>query len=577
MKTKFIKMRPIGFISLLMFISCNDYQKQIDDLESQISQISAQNLQSKITQLENEISKTSDEGKLQDLQNKITQLENDIKTLPNSSDISKLQIEVNDLKRQLGIVQDEADLEKPAYEISDFVWRAMNFFYYWQGDVDLLANSVGENRNQYIKLIKENSNAEDFFQALRHDDDRFSWFIDDYIEQEKSFQGISKDHGMQFRLSYINRDVNLDLFGFVQLVHKGSNAEKQGVQRGMLFTHINDQALNFNNYMNLTDGDSFTITVANYDTEKQEFKNTDTKITLTKEEDFVKNPIVFNDIIERGGQKIGYLFYNQFVFNNQRNRQLNDIFGDFKTKNITDLIVDLRYNSGGSSAISNFIASAISGKGSDDIISKSFWNRNVLNRWFDGADGEIEYFYDDVPLRDSEMSISINKLDLERVYFITTERSASASEQLINNLKPHMEVIQVGEKTVGKNDGSFTLYDMEDIHPSGYWRRQNGTVNPNHKNAIQPLVVKSGNSEGFYQFENGLEPNYEISERILNLGTIGNTSEPLLARVLQLIAPISSRDFENEFNDIEFKIFSRPEDQTGILIYDLDMPFSKQE
>ena len=479
--------------------------------------------------------------------------------------------------------EDPADLEKPEYEVSDFVWKAMNFFYFWQEDVALLDNSRRQDRNsnQYIKMIKENSNAKEFFEDLRYrygelDGDRFSWFINDYVGQEKSFQGVSKDHGMQYRLRYIDSDVNQDLFAYVQLVHKDSNAEEQKVKRGMLFTHVNDQALDIVNYRTLFGGDSFTITLAKFDSENG-FENTDTKITLTKQVDFARDPIVVTEIIERGNHKIGYLFYNQFVSNNLRHHQLNDVFGEFKNQGITDLIVDLRYNRGGSLSTSYLIASAISGKGSKDVISKSFWNRNILNTWYDGAEAEFDYFYDNVPLRSSETPVSINKLDLERVYFITSRSTASASEQLINNLEPYMEVIMVGDRTVGKNDGSFTLYDVGDIHPSGYWSRENGTVNPNHKNAIQPLVVKNGNSEGFYQFEEGLRPDHEISERILNLGTLGDSSEPLLARVLQEITPGGKRYFETSFDDIEFEVFHRPEDETGVMLYDLELPFPKQE
>ena len=470
--------------------------------------------------------------------------------------------------------EDEADLEKPEYEVSDFVWQAMNFFYFWQDDVDLLANSVGENRNQYIKMIKENSDSEKFFESLVHDDDQFSWFIDDYIEQEKSFQGVSKDHGMDFRLSYINKEVNNDLVGYVRLVYKESNAEQQKVKRGMLFTHINDQALTSNNFSSLIGEDSFTITLADWNDEKREFENTDTKITLTKQEDFSKNPIIVNKVIERGSEKIGYLFYNQFVSNNERHIELNDVFGEFKSEGITELIVDLRYNRGGSNATYIFIASAISGKGSNDIVAKSFWNRNVLDQWFKGADVEIENFYDDVPLRNREPSVSINKLDLQRVYFITSGSTASASEQLINNLKPYMEVIQVGDITVGKNDGSFTLYDLGDIHPSGYFSRGNGTVNPNHKKAIQPLVVKSGNSEDFYQFEDGLVPDHEIKEHIVNLGTIGEPNqERLLDEVLELIVPSGKRfSFDDGIIDFEFEPMTTLEDNTGFLIYDSKLP-----
>src|SRR5690606_22500879 len=78
-------------------------------------------------------------------------------------------------------------------------------------------------------------------------------------------------------------------------------------------------------------------------------------------------------------------------------------------------------------------------------------------------------------------------LNLDKVYVLTTNRTASASELIINGLSPYIDVVQIGDRTTGKSQASVTLYDSENFS------KQN--ANPSHKYAIQPLVAVSVNSE----------------------------------------------------------------------------------
>ena len=465
------------------------------------------------------------------------------------------------------------DLDDPLYEASDFVWRAMNFWYFWQEDVDLLADSQATDRKEYKKLIEENSDPRAFFESLLYNykqkgGDEFSWFIENYVDQEKSFAGVSKDHGMQFGLVREDRE---KLLGYVQVVHAGSSAEERGVERGMLFSHVNDIRLTVSNYEDLLDfDDTFTINLA----EPRFFGNsfigirlTDKRITLTRVEDFRRDPIVHNDILEIGGKKIGYLFYNQFV-GGERILELNDVFAEFKTAGIDDLVVDLRYNRGGFSFTANFMATAISGRNGDEVVGRTYWNQKVLAAIFNG-EPEVEKFPQRTSYKEGEGE-PINKLNLNRVFFIVSSSSASASEGLINNLKPYMEVIVVGEKTRGKNSGSITLYDKTDRDPIRYHTRGDGTVNPNHTYALQPLVFKSGNADGFLDFEDGLVPTITLRESIIRLGEIGDPEELLLNRVLQEIVPSARRSFTPIEDTGTFEPFERPEDKEGIWHYEFD-------
>ena len=132
---------------------------------------------------------------------------------------------------------------------------------------------------------------------------------------------------------------------------------------------------------------------------------------------------------------------------------------------------------------------------------------------------------------DNEISTgeTINSLNLTRVYVLTSPSSASASELLINALNPYIDVIQIGDTTEGKFEGSATLYDSPD-----FTRRD---VNLNHTYAIQPLILKTANRDGFTDFFDGLDPDIEQEETFSNLGTLGDPQETLLNRALQEISP----------------------------------------
>ena len=523
--------------SAIVLVGCNNQDTEIDKLNEELEKLKEQ-LRTKDSDLKDAV-----------------------------SDKTKLENEIIDLNKKLENLQ--IDLEDPQYEVSDFVWKAMNFWYFWQEDAPLLADSQSSDPSKYKILIKDNKDPQRFFENLRYkvdqpDGDRFSWFIQDYIEQEKSFQGISRDHGMQFGLALTQPSSN-NLFGFVQVVHKESNAEKQGVKRGMVFTHVDGTSLNTNNYISLLyNQTSFTINIATPQFEGEDFTGfelTGQDIELTEQDNFSRNPIVVNKIIEIGQHKIGYLFYNQFVSNPERHRELNDVFADFNSSAITDLVVDLRYNPGGFSGTSDFIAAAISGRDGSDVVGRSYWNNKVENTYPFLADPD--YFPSEIG-----DGTPINKLDLDRVFFITSMRTASASEGLINNLKPYMDVVVVGEKTLGKNEGSFTLYDKMNASPSQYVGRNSGTVNPRHKNAIQPVVVRSGNSDGFYEFQDGIPPDRILRESPFSLGTLGDKTERLLKAVLDIIIPQSMRVYTPSKFEVDFELFERPEDKIGIWTFD---------
>ncbi len=119
---------------------------------------------------------------------------------------------------------------------------------------------------------------------------------------------------------------------------------QKGIERGNLITSINGRDLSVENYVQLLYGDLMTYTVglASYNQDTQIFESTGGSVVLDKVENFQENPIHKNIILEAGDRSVGYLMYNQFVAS--FDDQLIQVFSDFASQNITDLVLDLRYN-----------------------------------------------------------------------------------------------------------------------------------------------------------------------------------------------------------------------------------------
>ena len=98
----------------------------------------------------------------------------------------------------------------------------------------------------------------------------------------------------------------------------------------------------------------------------------------------------------------------------------------------------------------------------------------------------------------------------------------------MNSLSSYIQVSSVGKKTVGKVQGSVTLYDSDN------YTRTGDNLASNHTWAIQPLVLEIKNKDNFNE-PNGIIPTVAIPENYENLGVLGERSDPLLDRTVLLI------------------------------------------
>ncbi|MBF6607891.1 MAG: peptidase S41 [Flavobacterium sp.] len=405
-------------------------------------------------------------------------------------------------------------------QINDFVWKGMNLYYLWQPEVSLLGDERFTNQSELNHFLRDYTNPVVLFEDLRtsSDIDRFSWIVDDYRLLEGTLSGTTKNNGVDYGLRY-KPGSTTQIFGWVRYILPNSDAASKNIERGHIFYAVNGQSLTIDNYSQLLAADTYTLNLATYD--NGNITPNGESVTLTKSV-YSENPVFISNVIEQGQHRVGYIMYNGFYPNYET--QLNNAFGELRAQNITHLVLDLRYNSGGSIATATKLASLITGQFTGQVFAQEQWNPKVQEYFEDVNPGTLRNYFG------SQLSsgVTLNHLNLDKIYILTTESTASASELVINGLKPYINVIQIGTTTVGKNVGSITLYDSPSFSRDGR--------SDKHFYAMQPIVLKTINAAGFGDYFNGLPPDVTVPEHIGNLGTLGSPSETLLSAALDQIS-----------------------------------------
>ena len=434
-------------------------------------------------------------------------------------------------------VPDTVDPDPSAgVQVQDFMWKAMNLWYFWQQNVPDLADDKFPNTSEgsvaYTEFLLSEEDPGSFFDnKLQYIEDRFSFYNSDYRVLTNSLAGISRSNGLEFGL--IRKSDSEEVYGFVRYIVPNSDAANKSINRGDIFTGVDGQTLNLDNYIDLLFGDNNTYILNMADFVNGEAVQNDIEVELTKQEALAENPIFISKSFEISGEKIGYIMYNQFT--NEYDDDLYDAIVALKSAGIGNLVLDLRYNPGGSVNTTRLLASIIYGTNTSDLFLRKRYNDKIQEQL---SEKQLEvYFTNKIGSR------TIDPLGLSKLYVLTSNGSASASELLINSLEPYIDVVQIGDVTRGKNEFSTTLVDDRE-NSYLYTPSRVNKINSKVQWAIQPLLGRNENAEGFSDFTDGLIPDIILKEDLDNLGILGDANEPLLARAIQEITGATGkRDF----------------------------------
>ncbi|MDR0836128.1 MAG: hypothetical protein LBN11_06075 [Tannerella sp.] len=408
------------------------------------------------------------------------------------------------LDNPLGINEDTLKVNK-------FIVDAFDDIYLWVDDIDM---------NTYKKTYNQYGNPYDFFEQLRYRDDNWSTLTNDIDGLNDSFSGVETSYGYSLAFFYAYKEDKNTIISIVKYVYPDSPADKAGLKRGDILVSMNGNGITVENYRDLVYSSSLSLSRGYYDGSLFVSYNESIHITAVKQ---YNNPIIKDTIIVKGANRIGYLCYSDFLQDSEP--ELIRVFSNFKNQGVTDVVLDLRYNLGGyvSTAIllSSILApdAAVKNK---DIFQIQIWNNAYTQYYHSKGNDMKEHFTDTLPVN----------MNLNRLFVLTSDNSASASEATIIALKPYMNLIQIGTKTSGKFCGGGLISPDMIYNSSSYYR--------NIKNWGMYIMYFRYTNKNETYFAEGLDPDIKAEETFLDLKPFGDERDPLLGRA---IAQITEQEY----------------------------------
>jgi carboxyl-terminal processing protease len=307
-------------------------------------------------------------------------------------------------------------------------------------------------------------------------------------EWDKVSNGVVGDFGLNV---FFNDDKDLR----VKSIEFTSPAGRAGVRRGWQII-----AINGNSNISTNNTDFIVDNVFNSTATSFTFLKPDgTTITLPLiAGTYTEHPVYLDSVYTHGGKKFGYFVFNSFLGDTTKiYANFQKTFSRFASEKITDLVVDLRYNGGGYVSVQDKLANYLAPNSANGGVMM----RQEYNDKFSDYNS-TDYFK------------KIGSLNLPRIFFIVSKNTASASELLINNLKPYMDVKLIGpDNTYGKPVGYFPI-------EVGDWY-------------IFPVSFRSKNKDGEGNYFNGLTVNSQVSDGLNK--DWGDLQEACLARAVRYI------------------------------------------
>ena len=311
-------------------------------------------------------------------------------------------------------------------------------------------------------------------------------FIEDKAVIDAIFQD-GESYGFGFTIRF-DPDGNLRIL----YVYENTEAYNLGLRKGYIIKSINGTSVkDYQDYESFFDSNPATFTF-----EITDFDGITSEVSLSKAT-IQQNGVFYKNIYNVSGKQTGYLVYDSFL--GYTATELDEAFEYFKQNNITELIVDLRYNSGGYISLAEQFANMAAPLTTAGHTMYSRIHNDIVG-----------------PTYDSTTNFATHELNLnlDRIFFLTTRFTASASELVINVLDPYMDVYLIGTPTTGKPVGmyGFLFHD---------WY-------------IYPVTIQLENANGYGDFYNGLPVDFTAGEGLDK--DWGDETDPCLSQAFHYIS-----------------------------------------
>ena len=236
-------------------------------------------------------------------------------------------------------------------------------------------------------------------------------------------------------------------------------------------------------------------------------------------------PVLRSEVIDQGEDKVGYVVFNTFG-TSIAERSLFDAFTDLSAQGIDDLVLDLRYNGGGFLTIASELGYMVAGSNS---VGRTFETLQ-FNSKFPTTNPVTGRRITPTPFISQAQDFSVSQgtplptVDLNRIFILSTARTCSASEALINSLRGiDVEVILIGSTTCGKPYGFYTTDNCGVSYSTIQFRGVNAKNFGDYADGFTPAAP------GQTVFGEALD-GCEVPDDF-NFG-LGNTDEPMLSAAL---------------------------------------------
>lgn len=349
----------------------------------------------------------------------------------------------------LTITQDGATMDEIEDEVLAYVDERLQKEYYWLEEYNEKRSTFDPTlaADEYLdeSLLSLTTNIADGGYDYRGNRYIYSYIyaLDAASAQAGTRASSVSGYGIMMSGNYWSLNNQGTEFGIViEHVYPDSPAEKAGLNRGNIIAKYNGKAITANNlneaWADLHYSLSSSITVSIFDLAEQ--KITETKTISTGS--YKENPVAASMVLElEDGPKVGYLSY--LGFESAFDSELIDAMRSLKDNGAEEMVLDLRLNGGGSVNSSTILGSMLLDASYNDQ-TYAILARNTANKKANTT----------CKITSSYNGQSLPRLGIKRLYVITTDNTASASEMVISGLRGlDVEVILIGTTTEGKNCG----------------------------------------------------------------------------------------------------------------------------
>ena len=425
--------------------------------------------------------------------------------------------------------------------INRFIVEAMRNRYLWNSGLP-----------SEIDITSESDPAA-LFKRLRNPQDSWSVLSDNVQQTQGEFTNETRSYGYELTFGKFNNSENM--FAVVLFTYPDSPAAKAGIKRGDIFIRVNDMEITMNTYMNLFRFPNVSLQYGHL--EGNTIYPATQTTTLTGTEMYL-DPVIAYSVIDRAGHKIGYLCYSDFV--SKSIGRLEEVFSTFQQQQVTEIILDLRYNPGGEVSAMAKLSSMLAPKSaveSHSVLQTRIYNKEYTEYLRQTGTDVNDYF-------DPSVAVNLNGLPL---YTLTESSTASASESLILCLKPYMTVKQVGSSTAGKYCGGSLFQPAV---------QQGGQLVPDPEIGnwvLYLMTFKTADANGKSISSSGLYPDIWTSSLTLPelKLPLGDPLDPFIAKAIAAITGHSTPiRIETKSADPGFTLLrgltGQPETRSGWLI-----------